>query len=618
MNKIEQIKAEKDGLDVGNDIPRYAELGFESIDEGDVERLKWWGVFFRRHTPGFFMMRIRIPNGITNASQLQAIAGITNHFGRGIADITTRQQIQLRWMRVNDVPQILDRLLEVGLVTLQTGMDNIRNVIGCPVAGLAPNELFDAAPVVRALTAMFVGNKSYTNLPRKFNVTITGCCENCTHAETQDIALVPATKELNGQTVSGFNVLVGGKNGSGGYRIASPLDVFVQPEEGAEVCSAIVLLFRDHGPREARNKARLAFLLDDWGEKKFREALEGRLGRLLPSAGADARLPKSTDHIGIFRQKHAGLNYVGLLVPIGRVTGDQLQEVARLADAYGTGEVRLTVDQNLIIPHVPDRTLGNLLKEPLLKVLRYDPSEILRGLVSCTGIEFCNLAVIETKRRALQIAKSLEAKLPKGRPISIHWSGCPAGCGNHVVADIGLLGTKAKVDGKVVDAVDVFIGGSSGPQANQGIKVMENVPCDDLPQVLEGLSRYVDFEKVRGQVRTIQAASPVPQGPVLKEATGAVPVIRPEELREGTARAVTVNGTEVAVFKCQGRLYGIQNRCPHEGAPLSGGAVDGEEVVCPLHGYRFNLKTGTCSTDPNLAARVFRLIPEGNGLTIQE
>jgi len=515
LNKVEQIKAEKDGLDVGNDIPRYAELGFESIGEGDVERLKWWGVFFRRHTPGFFMMRIRIPNGIANASQLRAIAWIANHFGRGIADITTRQQIQLRWMRVNDVPQVLDRLLEVGLVTLQTGMDNIRNVIGCPVAGLTPNELFDAAPVVRAFTAMFVGNKSYTNLPRKFNVTISGCRENCTPAETQDIALVPATKELHGQTVSGFNVLVGGKNGSGGYRIASPLDVFVRPEEGAEICSAIVLLFRDHGPREARNKARLAFLLEDWGEKKFREALEGRLGRLLPSAGAAARIPKSADHIGIFRQKQSGLNYVGLLVPVGRVTGDQLQEVARLADAYGTGEVRLTVDQNLIIPHVPDRTLGDLLKEPLLKVLRYDPSEILRGLVSCTGIEFCNLAVIETKHRALQIARSLEAKLPKGKPISIHWSGCPAGCGNHTVADIGLLGTKAKVDGKVVDAVDVFIGGSSGPQANQGIKVMENVPCDDLPQVLEGLSRYADFEKVRGQVRTIHAASPDSRGPWL-------------------------------------------------------------------------------------------------------
>lgn len=618
MNKIEPIKAEKDGLDVGKDIPRYARLGIEAIEEGDLERLKWWGIFFRRHTPGYFMMRIRIPNGITSSSQLRVIDWITNNFGRGIADITTRQQIQLRWIRINDVPAILDRLLEVGLVTLQTGMDNIRNVVGCSVAGLTPNELFDAAPVVRAFAAMFVGSKSYTNLPRKFNVTITGCLENCTHAETQDVALVPATAELLGEKVKGFNVLVGGRNGSGGYRISSPLDVFVQPDEAAEVVSAIVLLFRDHGFREARNKARLSFLLDDWGEKKFRDALEGRLGRPLASAGSDERLPRSTDHIGIFRQRQAGLNYVGLLIPVGRVTGDQLGEVARLAERYGTGEVRLTPGQNVIIPHVADARLATLLGEPLLKVLRYDPSEVLRGLVSCTGIEFCNLAVIETKNRALQIARALEAKLPRGKPVTIHWSGCPAGCGNHTVADIGLLGVKTKVDGATVDAVDVFIGGSSGPQANPGIKILGNVVCDELPQVLEGLIRYGEFEKVRKQIRTFQPPPSLREPPRPREAEGLEPLIRPEAIGEGTGRTVRVNDIEVAVFKCQGRLYAIQNRCPHEGAPLAGGVVEGDEILCPLHAYRFNLRTGACSTDPSLKATTFRLTSVGEGFMVQE
>ncbi|MFN3476964.1 MAG: ferredoxin--nitrite reductase, partial [Candidatus Methylomirabilales bacterium] len=572
MNKIEEWKAEKDGLDVGNDIPRYAELGWEAITEGDLERLKWWGIFFRKHIPGSFMMRIRISNGITNQAQLRAISWITNHFGRGIADITTRQQIQLRWVRINDVPEILDRLLHVGLVTLQTGMDNIRNVVGCPVAGLTPNELFDASPCVRAFTAMFVGSKSYTNLPRKFNVTITGCRENCTHAETQDIALVPATKELQGEKVKGFNVLVGGKVGSGGYRIASPLDVFIQPDEAAEICSAIALLFRDHGFREARTRARLAFLLDDWGEEKFREALEDRVGRPLSRAGFDERLPRATDHIGIFRQKQEGLNYVGLLVPVGRITGDELHELARLAETYGTGEVRLTVGQNVIIPHVPDEKVGNLLDEPLLKIFRYDPSEILRGLVSCTGIEYCNLAVIETKNRALQIAKSLEQKLGKTKPITIHWSGCPSGCGNHPVADIGLLGKKTKVDGKVVDAVDVFVGGSSGPQPNLAMKLMEDVPCDELPLVLEGLIRFGAYEKVRQQLRTVlpdrrlETGDRGPkadvfhlQSPVLSP---RYPVVHLEELREGTGKVVKINGHEVAVFKCRGRLYAIQNLCP--------------------------------------------------------
>ncbi len=590
MNKIEQIKAEKGGLEVGRDIPRYAELGVDAIEEGNLERLKWWGIFFRKHTPG--------------------IGRIANRVGRGIADITTRQQIQLRWIRINDVPQILDELREVGLVTLQTGMDNIRNVVGCAVAGLTPNELFDASPVARAFTDTFVGDVAYTNLPRKFNVTITGCRENCTHAETQDVALVPATKSLGGETVSGFNVLVGGKNGSGGYRIATPLDIFVPPEEAPELCSAIVLLFRDHGSREARNKVRLAFLVEEWGEAKFHDALEGRLGRPLERAGVDERGPKATDHIGVFRQKQTTLSWVGLVVPVGRIVGDQLKEVARLAEAYGTGEVRLTPDQNVIIPNVPDAKLGNLTAEPLLKVLRYDPSEIMRGLVSCTGIEFCNLAVIETKARALQIARTLETKVHHGKPIRIHWSGCPAGCGNHTVADIGLLGVKAKVDGQAVDAVDVFVGGSSGPHAIQGIRILEGVPCDTLPETLEGLIRHLEPDKVRRQLRALSESTPAP-----KHENAAKPVMVVDELQEGTSKALTMNGTEVAVFRCGNQLYALQNRCPHAGGSLADGTVEGDEVICPLHGYRFNIRTGACVTDPALRAKSVALVPHADGFT---
>ena len=614
MNKIEELKAQKDGLDVGADIPRYAALGLEAIEEGDLDRLKWWGVFFRKQTPGYFMMRLRIPNGVTTAAQLRAIGGIANRVGRGLVDITTRQQVQLRWIRIQDVPEILDRLLDVGLVTLQTGMDNIRNIIGCPAFGLTPNEVLDASPVARAFTAMFVGSKAYTNLPRKFNVGITGCRENCTHSETQDIALVPAVKTFGLEEVKGFNVLVGGKNGSGGYRVASPLDVFVRPKDAAELCSAVVLVFRDHGPRDARNKVRLAFLLEDWGEATFREVLETRLGRALERAGADARLPKATDHVGVFRQKQATLNSVGLLVPVGRITGDQLIELARLASSYGTGEVRLTPDQNVIIANVPDAKVGNLTAEPLLKVLRYDPSEVMRGLVSCTGIEFCNLAVIETKGRALAVARALEAKVHHGKPVRIHWSGCPAGCGNHTVADIGLLGTKAKVDGKAVDAVDVFVGGSSGPHATQGIKLLENVPCDALPQVLEGLIRHIDPDKVRRQLRSL---SPAPAASAPTADTEATPVISPDALAEGAGRLLTVHGVEVAVFRCQNRIYAVQNRCPHEGGALSGGTLDGGDVICPLHGYRFNLETGACSTDPALRAKVFALVPHAGGFTVE-
>jgi ferredoxin-nitrite reductase len=619
VNKIEEIKNERDGIDVGEEIRRFAELGFEAIPDADLERLKWWGTFFRKHTPGHFMMRIRIPNGITSATQLRAIGGIANKFGRSTVDITTRQQVQLRWITIERVPEILARLGEVGLVTLQTGMDNIRNIVGCPVAGLTPNELFDASPVARAFTDLFVGDRAYTNLPRKFNVTITGCRENCTHAETQDIGLVPATKSTGGEVVSGFNVLVGGKNGSGGYTIATSLDVFVRPEEAVRVCNAIVLVFRDHGSREARNKIRLAFLLEEWGVAKFRVAVEARAGRSLESAGQDERTTKTTDHIGVFRQQQPRLNYVGLLVPAGRVSGAQILELARLADAYGTGEVRLSPDQNVIIPHVPDARLGNLTTEPLLKVLRYDPSEIMRGLVSCTGIEFCNLAVIETKARALQVARSLETKIHSGRPIRIHWSGCPAGCGNHTVADIGLLGVKAKVDGKIVDAVDVFVGGASGPQATQGIKLLENVPCDTLPQVIEGLIRHGDAEKIRRQLRAL-AAPPSAQvasvAPATSPAPATRPTIRSADIAEGAGKTLTVNGAEIAVFRVGGTVCAIANQCPHAGASLAEGLVEGDEVLCPLHGHRFNLKTGACSTDPSLRVKTHGVVPHADGFTV--
>jgi ferredoxin-nitrite reductase len=255
MNKIEEYKKEKDGLDVLHDLPRYAAEGWETITDGDKERLKWAGVFFRRQTPGRFMMRLRIPNGILSATQLRVLGEISGTYGRGVADITTRQQIQLRWFTINDVPSIWDRLKAVDLISLQTGMDNIRGVISCPVAGLTPNELFDASPVVREFTQIFVGNKAFTNLPRKFNVTITACKEVCTHAESQDLALTPATKQIDGVEVHGFNIAVGGKLGPGGFRIASALNLFVTPEEAAAVCSHIVMIFRDHGARAAHQGA---------------------------------------------------------------------------------------------------------------------------------------------------------------------------------------------------------------------------------------------------------------------------------------------------------------------------------------------------------------------------
>ena len=493
INAAEVLKREKNGLEVINDIPNYIRDGWESIPANERDRLKWVGVFYRKQTPGAFMMRLRMSTGFSNAEQFRAIAEISEAHGPGFVDLTTRQQIQLRGFTIENVQHIWNRLEAVGLGSLQTGFDNIRGVIGCPVAGLTPNELFDASHVAREFTNLIVGNKEFTDIPRKFNVGITGCLDNCTHSASQDIALTPAVKEIDGQAVKGFNVAVGGKMGSGGYTPAQALDVFVVPEEASVLCGDITLIFRDHGPRTARNKSRLAFLIADWGVEKFRAELESRRHRKQPllTAGKDARGKKKTDHTGIFSQKEPHLNYVGLVVPVGRITTTQIFEVARLADEYGNGDIRLTQGQNLIITNVPDAKIGALTAEPLLQELRYDPSEVMRGMVSCTGIDYCHFSLIETKERAMEAIQHLEAKLGNTKPLTIHWSGCPNGCGNHAAADIGLLGKRIKIDGVVTDAVDVFLKGDAGANPKVAPKVLENVPCDDLPQVLEGLVPYL-------------------------------------------------------------------------------------------------------------------------------
>jgi len=496
MNKIEILKSIKDGLKIKEEITRFAKEGWKSISEDDIQRLKWFGLFLRNPTPGYFMQRVRIPNGISFSYQIKALCSIAKNFGNGIIDITTRQQVQLRNLKIEDVPEIFTIQEGVGITSIQTGLDNVRNIMGCPVAGLSSKEKVDGYSQVKALTKYISGNSEFSNLPRKLNIAITGCSDDCIHAETQDLALVPAVQELGGNTVYGFNILVGGKLGSGGYRIATPLDVFVIPEDVVKVCSEIILLFRDHGSREIRSKNRLAFLIEEWGEAKFRKALQEKLNDKLTPSGVDLRSNQKSEHIGIYRQKQSSLSYVGLKVPVGRIHADKLQDIALIAEKYGNGEIRFSHSNSLIIPNVPDQKLGGLLQEPLVKEFTYHPSSIMKGLVSCVGIDYCHLATIETKSRALQVAKELEDKLPDTESINMHWSGCPAGCGNHLVADIGLLGKKIKQGNEVVDAVDVFMGGRTGIDPKLATKVMEDVPCDELAKVLQHMVPYHTREKM--------------------------------------------------------------------------------------------------------------------------
>ena len=495
---VEGFKASMggDGLRILEHLPEIVKRGADSLTLAEKELLKWLGVFYRRPTPGKFMMRIRMANGFARSKQLRAIAKLSRRLGNQVVDITTRQQIELRGFTLESVPEIWEKLRGVDLRSLQTGVDNVRNIDGCPLAGLNPHELLDASPVVQDLDRIIVGesgNPEFTNLPRKFNITVSGCLDNCTHAESQDIALVPAKKAGR----IGFNVLVGGKMGSGGFTVASPLNVFVEAFQAAPVVLGLTKIYRDYGPRGARSKCRFAFLIEEWGLSRLRAKLIERLGHELAFQGRDMRSSAHADHLGVTRQKQQGLRAVGLCIPTGRANPDHLDELARLAEIYANGEIRLTTAQNAIIPNIPADSVGGLLAEPLLKEFSPRPSPFLRNMVACVGTDYCNLALIETKSRAVALSEALDKKLGAGgNPLTIHWSGCPAGCGNHQAADIGFRGFKTRVDGKLVDAVAIYAGGQTGPQAVAGEEILETVPCDEnLPEVVAKVIESYRLEK---------------------------------------------------------------------------------------------------------------------------
>lgn len=490
LNKFERLKAEKDGLAVKAELEQFAQIGWEAMDEMDRDhRLKWLGIFFRPVTPGKFMMRLRLPSGIITSNQTRTLAEIVQRYGDdGSADITTRQNLQLRGIRIEDLPDIFRRLKEVDLTSVQSGMDNVRNITGSPVAGLDADELIDtrelAAQVQDMITNKGEGNPAFSNLPRKFNIAIAGCRDNSVHAEINDIAFVPAYKDGN----IGFNVLVGGFFSAKRCAAAVPLNAWVDKSDVVDLCEAILIVYRDRGPRANRQKSRLMWLIDELGIELFRACVEQQLGRtLLPAAPKDEIIWDKRDHIGIYAQKQSGLNYVGLHVPVGRLSAADLFDLARIADVYGSGELRLTVEENVIIPNVPDSRLESLVTEPLLERFSIAPAPLTRALVSCTGAKFCNFALIETKSRSVAMIKELEAQLSIPKPVRIHWTGCPNSCAQPQVADIGLMGTKVRKNGKTLEGVDIYMGGTVGKDAHLGTCVQKSIPCEDLKPVLRQL-----------------------------------------------------------------------------------------------------------------------------------
>ena len=491
LNKFEKLKAEKDGIEVKKELDDFARLGWEAIDPTDRDhRLKWLGLFFRPVTPGKFMLRMRMPNGILSSEQMRVLGEIVQRYGDdGSGDITTRQNIQLRGIRIEDVPDMFRRFKEVGMTSIQSGMDNVRNITGSPNAGLDATELLDTRELVQKVQDMITnngeGNLEFSNLPRKFNIAIEGGRDNSVHAEINDIAFVPAYKD----GTLGFNVVVGGFFSAKRCAAAIPLNAWVPPNDDAiDLCRAILTVYRDRGLRANRQKSRLMWLIDELGLNLFRAEVEKEFGReLMPAAPKDEMDWEKRDHIGVHHQKDAGFNYVGLHVPMGRLYAGDMFEMARLAEVYGSGEIRLTVEQNVLIPHIPDSRLKAFLQEPLLQKFSIAPAPLTRSLISCTGAQFCNFALIETKNQALAVAKELEAEVEMTRPVRIHWTGCPNSCGQPQVADIGLMGTKARKNGKAVEAVDMYMGGKVGKDAKLGDRVQKGIPCEDLKPVLRQL-----------------------------------------------------------------------------------------------------------------------------------
>ncbi len=510
LNQVERWKAERHPLEVKQAVlERYAFEGPASIlkVDGEVERLKWVGIYPQRQGGDAFMLRVKIPGGQLTSAQARLIGEIADEHARGPApnpvwgdgylDLTTRQDIQLHWIRIGAIPEIWSRLEAVGITTVQACGDSARNVLCCPVSGIDGDEVIDAYPVAVAISDFFTGNREYANLPRKFKMSVTGCIEDCAQAEINDLALVPA--RLADSTV-GFNLLVGGGL-SDGPRLASDVDVFVLPEEAVEVSRAVAQLFDELGNRENRWTCRLRYLVQEMGPETFRAELAARARMPLTPAGEHLTRKYRGDHIGVHRQRGETLNYVGVNVTVGRMTGTNLIEAARLAETYGDGEIRLTTDQNFIYTGVPDDKLDAFLAEPLLQTHSPHPKPFERGAVACTGNEFCRLAIVETKARALRWAEELDRRvqIDGGEIIRMHFSGCSASCAQPQIADIGFRGETAKTHDAIVEAVDIGLGGSLGRDAAFIDWVEGAKPADEVPDAMVRLFDRFSGERRKGE-----------------------------------------------------------------------------------------------------------------------
>ena len=514
----ERIKQEKDGLDVIHDIYRYAQTGFASITEDDFERLKWYGVYRQKpKESGYFMLRTKVPGGHLTGAQARKLSDLAERYGHGFCDITTRQTIQMHWLRIEDMPQIFAELADVGVTTSGACGDDTRNVGGCPLAGVDKNEIIDGTVQMWEVSRALTNNREFSNLPRKYKITISGCCIQCSQPDINDVGVF-GVRKADGET--GFGIKVGGGL-SAAPHMAQLLPVFLKPAQVWPVTEAISVIFRDNGYRLKRSRARFKFLVADWGADRILAEIERLLGYSLERhSDFPVIADQESDHLGIIEQKQPGLYAVGVSFAGGRVRNAALDKCGELAlrfAAPGQDTVRLTNKQNLLLLNIPKDKLPLLLGELDAAGLVYQPSNFRRGCVSCTGIEFCNIAVAETKNRMIRMVEQLEATSGwyQGK-IRIHFSGCPSSCGQHQIADIGLRGARTKLpNGEQVDAYDLFIGGRLGENRRFNELLKGKIIAADVHQTINKLLRFYDAKKSGEQESFAQLCDRLPKAEFL-------------------------------------------------------------------------------------------------------
>jgi sulfite reductase (ferredoxin) len=515
--RAERLKREKNPWQAFEEIRAFAREGRGSVlPEWAEFYFKWWGIYTQGDGAGvtggtggvgkateYFMMRIGIPNGIATAKQLRAIGTLTRDHARNLADITTRQAIQLHWLTVESLPAAVETLDSVGLSPRGACGDVVRNVTGCPMAGLDHEEIIDASPLARAVAREVNGNSEFYNLPRKFKITVTGCPVWCSYPEINDIAL---TAVRRGDEV-GFSVRVGGGL-SADPHLGVKLDAFVREDQAVAVVRGIVEIFRQQqGLRESRDRARMKhlFLREGWTAERFLDELKTKLSFDL-APGVDDAMPDDVfrDHVGVRAQKQPGLYSIGATVINGRMSGDQLLALADLSEKYAGSEVRTTVMQNFVLPSVPQANLDIVLRELSKLGLTVEATNFWRGTVACTGTEFCKLAITETKGFSRWLVEEMEARLPGfDQQLQLHVTGCPNSCGQHWIADIGLEGKKIKQDGKLQDAWSFALGGALGVHAGLARTVNYRCLSDEVPEALERL--FGTYLKTRAADQNLRA-----------------------------------------------------------------------------------------------------------------